>query len=85
MSSGLKSAVAPRSSRRLNSSRLCAPLSPYSSGMLRAEEPKDLLDAGRAPEPSDVLVAVALQTGDAVEAAAAGTNASWEHGSVQAV
>lgn len=53
--------------------------------MLRAEEPKDLLDAGRAPEPSDVLVAVALQTGDAVEAAAAGTNASWEHGSVQAV
>ena len=79
MSSGLKLAVAPRSSLRPNSSRLCAPLSPYSSGMLRAEEPKDLLDAGRVPEPSDVLVAVALQAGDAVEAAAAGTDTSCVH------
>ena len=76
MSSGLKSAKAPRSSQRLNSSMLYAPISRYSSGMLHAEVPKDLLDAGHAPELWDVLVAVGLQAGDAVEAVAAGTDAS---------
>lgn len=43
-----------------------------------------MLDAGRAPELSDVLVAVALQAGDAAEAPAAGTDAWWEHGPVHA-
>ncbi|KAE8788190.1 hypothetical protein D1007_37793 [Hordeum vulgare] len=46
---GLKSAVAPWSSQRLNSSRLCAPLSQSSSGMLCTEEPKDLLWCSAAP------------------------------------
>lgn len=62
--------MAARSSRNPNSRRVLAPLSSYSSGMLRAEdteaEPDDLLAAGRmaALESSEWLVPTA---DDAVE------------------
>ena len=90
MSSGLKSRVAARSSRRPNSHR--APLSSYSSGMLRADEaaepePEDPLAAGRAPEASETfadddaneaqLAAAAADANDraSVEESAAGAGA----------
>jgi hypothetical protein len=48
--------------------------------MLRGDDPvhEDLLDAALAPpEASDGLVAVALQAGDALEAARDGTGTLW--------
>jgi hypothetical protein len=70
LSRRLKSLVAARSSRNPNSRRLLAPLSSYSSGMLRADdteaEPDDLVASGRmtALESSEWLVTTA---DDAVE------------------